>query len=67
MSTQIVDEEPISDEDVLLLKDVIGEKLIEVTNEGRELKLIFQKHIITVTKQWSDVYGTNVFWDIETK
>ena len=70
MSVIVTDLCPITEEEFKDLKKVVGEKLIDVKVTDfftGDLILTFEKHVVKVSMQDSDVYGINVFWWIEKR
>ena len=68
MSVIVTDLCPITEEEFKDLKKVVGERLIDIKVTDfftGDLILTFEKHVVTVSMQDSDEYGTNVFWWIK--
>jgi len=70
MSVIVTDLCPITEDEFKELKKVVEEKLVDVKVTNfitGDLIMVFEKHIVRVSMQDSDEYGTNVFWWIEEK
>jgi hypothetical protein len=68
MSIILIDIPVIKKEDVKEWKKLIGKKLRKVETEYDEnLILDFGDVTVRVSRQYSDAYGDNVFWNFERR
>ncbi len=64
--SMVTDEDAISNDNFKRLEILKGEKLIELSHDDGDLILFFEKHKVTISRQYSEDYGDNIFWEIET-
>ncbi len=63
--SMVTDEDAISNDDFNRLEILKGEKLIELSHDDGDLILFFEKHKVTISRQYSEDYGDIIFWEIE--
>ena len=63
--SMVIDEDAISSENFDELKKLKGEMLVSLSHDDLDLILVFEKHKVTISRQYSEEYGDGIFWEIE--
>lgn len=65
MSQILIDLPVIDKDDFKEWKKIIGRKLKKVSIDCDDLVLEFDGWTVTISRQYSDAYGDNVFWNFQ--